>query len=192
MRRMGIVAIYPKPRLSQALNAHQTFPYVLRDLVVDHSNQVWCTDITYVRMVRGCVYLMAIMDWYSRYVISWAISMTMETTFCLQGLQQALQTAKPAIFNSDQGPQFTSREFIRSLEHAGVAISMDGRGRVYDNIFIERLWRSVKYEHIYLHEYATVREVKRGLSEYFQEYNTERPHQALEYRTPAEVYFGAS
>lgn len=191
MGRMGIAAIYPKPRLSQAVNTHQTFPYLLRDIVIDYPNQVWCTDITYIRMVRGFVYLMAIMDWYSRYVVSWAVSTTMETAFCLEALDEALQQAKPSIFNSDQGPQFTSREFIGCLKAANIAISMDGRGRVYDNIFIERLWRSVKYEKIYLHEYATVPNVKQGLQDYFQEYNMERPHQALKYRTPAEVYLGS-
>jgi putative transposase len=189
MRQMGIVAIYPKPRLTQALKAHEKFPYLLRDLVIDHPNQVWCSDITYIRMVRGFVYLVVIMDWYSRYVVSWAVSTTMETTFCLEALDKALQRATPAIFNSDQGSQFTSLEFTGCLKKAGIAISMDGRGRVYDNIFIERLWRSVKYEKIYLHEYATVSEVKQGLQEYFQEYNTDRPHQGLADRTPAEVYF---
>ncbi len=189
MRRMGIVAIYPKPRLSQAINEHEKFPYLLRNVAISCPNQVWCTDITYIRMVRGFVYLMAIMDWYSRYVISWAVSITMETTFCLEALQQALREAKPDIFNSDQGAQFTSREFTGCLKDAGIAISMDGRGRVFDNIFIERLWRSVKYEKIYLHEYATVPDVKRGIQDYFQDYNTERPHEALEYATPAEVYF---
>jgi putative transposase len=191
MRQMGIVAIYPKPRVTQALKEHEKFPYLLRDLVIDHPNQVWCTDITYIRMVRGFVYLMAIMDWYSRYVISWEVSTTMETTFCCEALKKALQQATPAIFNSDQGSQFTSREFTGCLKNARIAISMDGRGRVYDNIFIERLWRSVKYEHIYLHEYATVPAVKQGLQEYFQEYNTDRPHQGLKDHTPAEVYFGS-
>jgi putative transposase len=191
MRQMGIVAIYPKPQLTQALKEHQKFPYLLRDLVIDHPNQVWCTDITYIRMVRGFVYLMAIMDWYSRYVISWVVSTTLETMFCLEALDKALQRATPEIFNSDQGSQFTSREFTGCLKDAGIAISMDGRGRVYDNIFIERLWRSVKYENIYLNEYATVSGVKQGIQEYFQEYNTERPHQGLEDCTPAEVYFGS-
>jgi putative transposase len=189
MRRMGIVAIYPKPRLSQAMNEHQTFPYLLRDLVIASPNQVWCTDITYIRMVRGFVYLVAIMDWYSRYVVSWAVSTTMETTFCLEALHKALADSKPVIFNSDQGPQFTSQEFTGSLKAAEIAISMDGRGRVYDNIFIERLWRSVKYEEVYLNEYASVRTARTRLAQYFGYYNTARPHQALGYHTPAEVYF---
>lgn len=192
MRQMGIVAIYPKPRLTQALKEHQKFPYLLRDIVIEHPDQVWCTDMTYIRMVRGFVYLVAIMDWYSRYVISWAVSTTMETTCCCEALDKALQRAIPTIFNSDQGSQFTSREFIGCLQNAGIAISMDGRGRVYDNIFIERLWRSVKYENIYLNEYATVSGVKQGLQEYFQEYNMARPHQGLADRTPAERYFKSS
>jgi putative transposase len=189
MRQMGIVAVYPKPRLSQAMKAHETFPYLLRDLVIDHPNQVWCTDITYIRMVQGFVYLMAIMDWYSRYVLSWAVSTTMETTFCLEALETALQQTSPRIFNSDQGAQFTSREFTGCLKAADIAISMDGRGRVYDNIFIERLWRSVKYEEVYLNDYVTVRDARTGIGRYVQYYNTERPHQALEYNTPADVYF---
>ena len=191
MRIMGIQAIYPKRNLSKPGKGseHKIYPYLLRNKVINRPNQVWCTDITYIRMLRGFVYLVAIMDWYSRYVISWAVSTTMETTFCLEALDKALQQTTPSIFNSDQGSQFTSREFIDRLKNAGIAISMDGRGRVYDNIFIERLWRSVRYEKIYLNEYATVTGVKQGLNDYFQDYNNERPHQALADRTPAEVYF---
>jgi putative transposase len=189
MRLMGLEAVYPKPRLSQAMKEHEWFPYLLRDLVIVHPNQVWCTDITYIRMLQGFVYLVVMMDWYSRYVLSWAISTTMETTFCLEALQRALQRATPKIFNSDQGPQFTSREFTGCLKKAKIAISMDGRGRVYDNIFIERLWRSVKYEEVYLNDYGSVKTAHTRLGSYFDYYNAERPHQALDYKTPAEVYF---
>lgn len=190
MRKMEIAAIYPKPKLSHANREHQFYPYLLRDVEIDRPNQVWCTDITYIRLVGGFVYLVAMMDWYSRYVLSWAVSTTMETTFCREALEHALQQAAPTIFNSDQGAQFTSQEFTNVLKQAGIAISMDGRGRCYDNIFIERLWRSVKWEKIYLHEYETVPAVKRGLQEFFLEYNTERPHQGLADATPAEIYFG--
>lgn len=189
MRLIGLEAVYPKPRLSQALKGHERFPYLLRDLVIAHPNQVWCTDITYIRMIRGFVYLMVIMDWYSRYIVSWELSTTMETMFCVDALQRALQQTKPAIFNSDQGPQFTSHLFTGCLKTAEIAISMDGRGRVYDNIFIERLWRSVKYEEVYLHDYESVKDARNGLARYFDFYNTERPHQTLTYHTPAEVYF---
>jgi putative transposase len=189
MRLMGLAAIYPKPRLSQVLQEHETFPYLLRELDIIRPNQVWCTDITYIRLIQGFVYLVVMMDWYSRYVLSWAMSTTMDTTFCVEALHRALDRATPEIFNSDQGPQFTSREFTEGLKEAGIAISMDGRGRVYDNIFIERLWRSVKYEEVYLHDYVTVRTARTRLGGYFDYYNTERPHQALEYNTPAEVYF---
>jgi putative transposase len=189
MRLMGLVAIYPKPQLSQAIQEHEKFPYLLGDIEIARPDQVWCTDITYIRMVQGFVYLVVMMDWYSRYVLSWAISTTMETMFCVEALQHALHRATPEIFNSDQGPQFTSREFTGSLKEAGIAISMDGRGRVYDNIFIERLWRSVKYEEVYLNDYASVRTAHTRLGGYFDYYNTERPHQALDYKTPAEVYF---
>lgn len=189
MRKMEIAAIYPKPKLSQANREHRIYPYLLRELVIERPNQVWCTDITYIRLVGGFVYLVAMMDWYSRYVLSWAVSTTMETTFCREALEKALRQTTPTIFNSDQGSQFTSREFTDCLKQAGIAISMDGRGRCYDNIFIERLWRSVKWENIYLHDYQSVREVTQGLRAYFQEYNSERPHQGLNDRTPAEVYF---
>jgi putative transposase len=189
MRIMGLVAIYPKPHLSQAIQEHEKFPYLLRDIEIVRPDQVWCTDITYIRMVQGFVYLVVMMDWYSRYVLSWAISTTMESTFWVEALQHALYRATPEIFNSDQGPQFTSREFTGSLQKAGIAISMDGRGRVYDNIFIERLWRSVKYEEVYLNDYASVKTARSRLGGYFDYYNTERPHQALDYNTPAEVYF---
>jgi putative transposase len=171
MRVMGLVAISPKPRLSPSNPEHRMFPYLLRDIEITRPDQVWCTDITYIWMVQGFVYLVVMMDWYSRYVLSWAISTTMETTFCVDALQHALHRASPEIFNSDQGPQFTSVEFTGCLKEAGIAISMDGRGRVYDNIFIERLWRSVKYEEVYLNDYASVRTAHTRLGSYFEYYS---------------------
>ena len=189
MRLMGIEAIYPKPRLSKAHKEHIKYPYLLRGLTIDHSNQVWCVDITYIRMLHGFVYLVAIMDWFSRYVLSWRLSTTLETAFCTEALQEALENARPEIFNSDQGIQFTSQEFTNILLNDGIKISMDGRGRVYDNIFVERLWRTVKYEEVYLHDYRTVPESSSLLSSYFHFYNTERLHEALGYLTPYEVYY---
>ena len=189
MRLMGIEAIYPKPRLSKVNKEHIKYPYLLRGLTIDHPNQVWCVDITYIRMLRGFVYLVAIMDWYSRYVLSWKLSTTLETEFCIQALRESLEHACPEIFNSDQGSQFTSQEFTSILLNAGIKISMDGRGRLYDNIFVERLWRTVKYEEIYLHDYRTVSEARSLLSNYFHFYNTERIHESLGYLTPHEVYY---
>jgi putative transposase len=189
MRLMGIEAIYPKPRLSISSKEHLKYPYLLRGLTIDHPNQVWCTDITYIRMLHGFVYLVAIMDWFSRYILSWRLSTTLETAFCTDALQEALEHACPEIFSSDQGVQFTSQEFTDILLNAGIKISMDGRGRVYDNIFVERLWRTVKYEEVYLHDYRTVSEARSLLSSYFHFYNTERIHEALNYRTPYEVYY---
>jgi putative transposase len=167
MRLMALEAIYPKPRLSQAAAEHRVYPYLLRGVAVERVNQVWSRDITYVGLPRGFVYLVAILDWYSRYVISWEISNSLEVSFCLETLDRALERAKPEIFNTDQGAQFTSLEFTNRLESAGVRISMDGRGRVFDNIFIERLWRTVKYEDIYLKQYEGVEELISGLGEYF-------------------------
>jgi len=189
MRLMGIEAIYPKPRLSKSHKEHIKYPYLLRGLIIDHPNQAWCVDITYIRMLHGFVYLVAIMDWFSRYVLSWELSTTLETAFCTEALQEALEHACPEIFNSDQGIQFTSQEFTDSLLNAGIRISMDGRGRVYDNIFVERLWRTVKYEEVYLHDYRTVSEARSLLSIYFHFYNTERLHETLGYLTPYEVYY---
>ena len=189
MRKLGLVALYPKPRLSQPGKEQQKFPYLLRDLTIDHPNQVWCTDITSIRLQWGLVYLIAIMDWSSRYVLSWAVSTTMEASFCCDALEEALRQATPQIFNSDQGSQFTSRAFTDCLKNAGIAISMDGRGRVFDNILIERLWRSVKWEPVYLYDYDGVAALKQGLQTFFLNYNTKRPHQGLAYATPAEVYF---
>jgi putative transposase len=190
MRVMGLEAIYPKPRLSANGPGHKVYPYLLKEVTVDRPDQVWATDITYVRLTHGFVFLMAILDWYSRYVVSWELSTTLDTGFCLEGLRRALRRSKPEIFNTDQGSQFTSEDFTRCLLGEGIRVSMDGRGRVFDNIFVERLWRSVKYEEVYLHDYQTVPVARAQLSEYFGFYNTERPHEALGYRTPQEVYFG--
>jgi putative transposase len=188
MRQMGLQAITVRKRPVTSTPGHQVYPYLLRDLPIERPNQVWCADITYVPMPLGFLYLVAIMDWFSRYVIAWALSNSLEGSFCRTALQQALGCGVPAIFNTDQGSQFTAPAFTRLLERAGVRISMDGRGRVFDNIFVERLWRTVKYEHLYVHDYQTGSTVTQGLADYFQFYNTERPHQSLGYRTPAEIH----
>src|SRR5919198_5813585 len=190
LRTMGLEAIYPKPRLSNPHPAHRVYPYLLRGVPITRVNQVWSTDITYIRLQGGLMYLVAVMDWFSRYVLSWAVSITMDVGFCLEALDQALGVARPEIFNSDQGAQFTSLAFTGRLTSVGIQISMDGRGRALDNVFIERLWRSLKYEEVYLREYNTVREARQGLQRYFGFYNDERLHQALGYRTPAAVYRG--
>ena len=190
LRKMGLEAVYPKPRLSAPGAGHLVYPYLLRGLAVDTPNQVWATDITYIRMRRGFAFLIAILDWRSRYVVSWKLSPSLETAFCLEALETALETTRPEIFNSDQGAQFTSQSFTGRLEAAGVRISMDGRGRFYDNIFVERLWRTVKYEEVYLKEYEDVDHAREGLGRYFRFYNGERFHQSLDYATPASVYFG--
>jgi putative transposase len=188
MREMGIAAIYPKKTTVPAAG-HKVYPYLLRGVKITRVNQVWSTDITYVPLERGCMYLVAIMDWYSRYVLSWRVSNTMDTAFCLEALEEALRRwPAPEIFNTDQGSQFTGEAFTGRLAAAEIAISMDGRGRALDNVFIERLWRSVKYEDIYLKDYATADELIQGLTEYFRFYDEERIHQALDYRTPWEVY----
>lgn len=189
MQTMGLQAIYPKPKTTVAGEAHQIYPYLLRGLKIIQPQQVWSADITYIPMPRGFMYLVAVMDWYSRYVLAWQLSNTLDSTFCVAALQQALLWGKPAIFNTDQGVQFTANAFTRCLETAGIRISMDGKGRAFDNIFIERLWRSVKYEEIYLKEYLTGTALANGLDMYFQFYNYQRPHQSLAYRTPAEVHF---
>lgn len=189
MRLMGIEAIYPKPNLSKPHPGHKIYPYLLRNKAVDRVDQVWSADITYIRMKRGWLYLVAIMDWVSRYVLSWKLSITLEVDFCIGALDRALTIGIPEIFNSDQGSQFTSLAFIEPLEKRDIQISMDGRGRAMDNVFTERLWRSVKYEEVYLNDYATVGEAREGISKYMDFYNQERPHQALDYKTPAEVYF---
>lgn len=189
MRLMGLMPIYPKPNGSKRHPEHKIYPYLLRDVAIEKANQVWSADITYIRMVAGFLYLMAIMDWFSRYVLSWAVSNSLDCLFCVDVLEQALLVGNPQIFNTDQGSQFTSCDFTSRLEQAGVAISMDGRGRVFDNIFSERLWRTVKYEEVYLNEYRQVRDVIDGLGAYFDFYNNRRLHQSLGYQTPAEVYF---
>ena len=189
MREMGLEAIYAKPRLSAPCPGHRIYPYLLRDLEIVRPDQVWATDITYIRMRYGFVYLVAIMDWFSRYVISWEVSITLGVSFCVAALDWALQTGCPEIFNTDQGSQFTSEAFTSRLLSTGVLISMDGRGRVIDNVFVERLWRTVKYEEVYLKDYASVPEVIENLRAYFLFYNHERSHQSLGYQTPATVYF---
>jgi putative transposase len=191
MRVMGLEAIYPKPRLSLAGKGHRIYPYLLRGVTVERRDQVWSTDITYVPMASGFMYLAAVIDWYSRYVITWRLSNTLDGSFCLEMLDDALRAGKPEVFNTDQGVQFTAAAFTGRLESAGVAVSMDGRGRALDNAFVERLWRSVKYEDIYIQGYDTVPGLHHGLARYFAFYNDERPHQSLGYRTPAAVYQGA-
>jgi putative transposase len=188
MRQMGIEALYPKPCTTQRNANHRVFPYLLRDVEIVRPDQVWSTDITYVPMPRGFMYLTAVIDWYSRYVLAWRLSNSLEGTFCLEVLEEALQGGQPEIFNTDQGVQYTSAAFTGRLQQAGVSISMDGRGRALDNVFVERLWRTVKYEEVYLKSYETVPIAIRSLGEYFRFYNEERLHQALGYRTPAAVY----
>lgn len=191
LRLMGLEAVYPKRNLSAANTAHKKYPYLLNGLVIDRPNQVWCADITYIRLSQGFIYLVAIMDWHSRFVLSWRLSNTLDTSFCREALEEALMIyGFPEIFNTDQGVQFTSDEFTGILLANGIKISMDGKGRTFDNIFIERLWRSVKYEEVYLHEYVSPKEGKERLTIYFKFYNFERHHQALEYNKPAEIYFG--
>jgi putative transposase len=191
MRLMGLVSVAPKPYTSKKNKAHAVYPYLLRGLLINQANQVWCTDITYVRMQGGFVYLVAIMDWYSRKVLSWEVSNTMDDSFCVSALESAIRLyGCPEIFNSDQGSQFTGKAFTDVLKDNGVKISMDGKGRWVDNVFIERLWRSVKYENIYLTEYPTVVALRHGLKEYFRFYNDERPHQSMDALTPSEVYKG--
>ena len=189
MRLMGLEAIYPKKRLSLSSEESKRYPYLLRDLTIERSDHVWCTDITYIRMLHGFLYLVAIMDWYSRYVLSWELSNSLDKQFCLDALNQALTISRPEIFNSDQGSQFTSHEFTGRLESMGIKISMDSRGRFYDNIFIERLWRTVKYEEVYLKDYTGVSDAKGGIGNYMIFYNHERPHQAINYKTPEELHF---
>ena len=190
LRQMGLAAIYPKPRLSQPAADHVIYPYLLRGVSVDRVNQVWSADITYVRLAAGFVYLVAVIDWFSRYVLSWAVSITMDVAFCVEALEQALSQGQPEIFNTDQGAQFTSQDFTVRLQQGGIRVSMDGRGRALDNVFVERLWRSVKYEEVYLRDYQSVWDTRQSLARYFGFYNTERLHQALGYRTPAAVYHG--
>jgi putative transposase len=189
MREMGIAGICPRRNLSKNNLEHHVFPYLVQDLTADHPNHVWGIDITYVRLHAGWMYLVAVLDWFSRYVVSWELDQTLAIDFVLTAVERALAHATPQIWNSDQGSQFTSPQYTDRLLAANVQISMDGRGRAMDNIFTERLWRSVKYEEVYLHDYASPREARQGLTRYFGFYNHERPHQALGYRTPAQVYF---
>jgi len=190
MRLMGLEAIYPKPRLSAAGQGHRVYPYLLRDVAIERPDRVWSADITYVPLAQGFMYLAATIDWYSRYVVAWRLSNTLDGSFCLDMLEEALSRGQPEVFNTDQGVQFTAGAWTGRLEQAGVAVSMDGRGRCLDNVFVERLWRSVKYEDIYLKGYAGVPALRVGLGQYFPFYNEGRPHQALDYRTPAAVYWG--
>ena len=190
MRSMNLVAIYPKPRLSQKNPEHRIYPYLLRGVEIVRVNQVWATDITYIQLARGFCYLVAIMDWFSRYVVAWRLSNTLDASFCVECLREALGRGKPDIFNNDQGCQFTSLEFTQVLLDNKIRISMDGRGRYLDNIFTERLWRTVKYNNVYIHEYVTMKDAHNGLGEYFDFYNTRRLHQSLKYQTPWEIHSG--
>ena len=188
MRVMGLKAIYRRPRTSQPAPGHKIYPYLLSGMKITRPSQVWAADITYIPMARGFLYLVAIIDWHSRYVLSWRLSNTLDASFCVEALEEALKKGKPEIFNTDQGSQFTSEAFTGLLQQHGVRISMDGKGSYNDNLFIERLWRSVKYEEVYLKAYQNGTEAKIGLGNYFRFYNTERPHQTHGYRTPAEVF----
>ena len=188
MRAMGLRAIYRRPSTSRRSPEHPVYPYLSRNVRITRPNQVWAADITHLPMARGFLYLVAVMDWHSRYVVAWRLSNTLEAGFCAEALEEALGKGQPEVFNTDQGSQFTSLEFTQVLQDRGVRISMDGKGRYQDNIFVERLWRTVKYEEVYLKAYASVLEAQKGLEDYFRFYNRLRPHQALDYRTPAEVF----
>ena len=185
---MGLEAVYAKPNTSEAHPDHQVYPYLLRGVVIQHCDQVWSTDITYIRLAHGFVYLMAVIDWHSRYVLGWALSTTLEADFCIEAVGELLENGQCEIFNTDQGAQFTTSRFTQPLLDKQIKVSMDGRGRALDNIFVERLWRSVKYEYVYLQELQTVQQAREGLSEYFRFYNQERLHQSLDYKTPEQVY----
>ena len=188
MQVMGLKAIYRHPRTSQPAPGHKIYPYLLSGMEITRPNQVWAADITYIPMARGFLYLVAIIDWYSRYVLSWRLSNTLDDSFCVEALEEALRKGRPDIFNTDQGAQFTGEAFTGLLQQHEVRISMDGKGRYSDNLFIERLWRTVKYEEVYIKAYQNGRDARVGIGDYFRFYNTERPHQALGYRTPAEVF----
>lgn len=191
LRQMGLEAIYPKPRLSAPSPGHRIYPYLLRNVVITRPNQVWSSDITYIRLRAGFIYLVAVMDWFSRYVLSWEISTSLDAAFCCSALDCALRQGHPEVFNSDQGSQFTSDAFTGRLQAANILISMDGRGRALDNVFVERLWRTVKYEDVYLKDYRDPLDAVQNLKSYFRFYNAQRSHQALDYRTPEAVYFGS-
>jgi putative transposase len=188
MALMGLEAVFPRPRTTMGGSEARVYPYLLRDRVLTHVNEVWSSDITYIPMRHGFMYLTAVMDWFSRYVLSWRLSNTLEGRFCLEALEEALSQGRPEIFNTDQGSQFTARDYTNRLEEAGIAVSQDGRGRALDNVFVERLWRSVKYEDIYINDYERAPELESGLRSYFCFYDEERPHQSLDYRTPGDVY----
>lgn len=190
MQVMGIEAIYPHPKTTTAASNQQIYPYLLRNVAITHNNHVWSTDITYIPLPVGFMYLVAVMDWYSRFVLSWQLSNSLERFFCMDALEIAFTFGQPHIFNSDQGTQFTAHDFTALLLARNIRVSMDGRGRALDNIFIERLWRSLKYEDVYIRGYQSVPELADGLDRYFQRYNYQRPHQSLGYATPAEIYFG--
>jgi len=190
MRRMGVEAIYRKPNTSKPAPGHKIYPYLLRDMAVTRPNQVWAMDITYIPMARGFIYLAAVVDWFTRRVISWRLSITLETNFCIEALEEALsKNEKPEIFNTDQGSQFTSEAFTGLLRKNGIAISMDGKGRWRDNVFVERVWKSIKYEEVYLHAYETVTEARTSIGKYLEFYNSVRPHSSLDGFTPDQVYF---
>jgi putative transposase len=189
MRLMGLQAIYCKPRLSIPDKAHKKYPYLLRGITISRVDQVWSTDITYIPMEKGFMYLIAVIDWHSRYVLSWRLTNSLDGIACIDALKDSLQDGKPEIFNTDQGVQFTSEKFTSVLDSKDIQISMDGKGRAIDNVFVERLWRTVKYEYVYLHSHSNGKELYEGLKSYFEFYNHQRPHQALNYRTPSEVYF---
>ncbi len=191
MKAIGVQALYPRPRTSIPSKEHKKYPYLLRDLVIDRPNQVWKTDITYIKAIGGWMYLIAIIDVYSRYIIEWRLSNTMDTTFCLDMLQCALLKAKPDILNTDQGSQFTSDEWIKCVENNGVKVSMDGVGRWADNIYIERFWRTIKHEHLVWFTFDSVKDLKKSIAEFIRKYNDERLHQSLKYNTPVEVYLGS-
>jgi putative transposase len=188
MRLMRIEAIYPKPKTTRRNEEHKIYPYLLRGMMIDRPDQVWSTDITYIRIGNGFMYLTAIMDWYSRYVLSWRLSNTLDNAFCIEALEEALYISKPEIFNTDQGSQFTSLKFVSILQNKNIKISMDSKGRALDNVFVERLWRTIKYEEVYLKDYRTVKEASSSLKAYIKFYNEERLHQSLEYKVPLSVY----
>ena len=188
MHLMGIEALIPKRNISKANKEHQIFPYLLKNVKITETNQVWSTDITYIPMYKGFAYLVAVIDWFSRYVLSWEISNTLDVYFCLNALDTALRKGKPEIFNTDQGSQFTSKLYVQKILSQKINLSMDSKGRAFDNIFIERLWRSLKYEDIYLKDYQNMHELDRGIKNYFNFYNNQRGHQSLGYKTPVEIY----
>lgn len=188
MRLMRIEAIYPKPKTTRRNENHKIYPYLLKNIVIDKPNQVWSTDITYIRIGNGFMYLTAVMDWFSRYVLSWRLSNTMENTFCIEALEEALRFSTPGIFNTDQGSQFTSLKYLKILQDKNVKISMDSKGRALDNVFVERLWRTIKYEEIYLKDYRTMSEAYQSLKAFIKFYNQERLHQALGYKVPMAIY----